>query len=48
MVIHLRERQQGEIDKLDSALAQLEGKASEDALQPLHSLRAEMKSAIDG
>lgn len=48
MVIHLRERQQSELDKLDNALAQLEGKASAEALEPLHALRAEMKAALDG
>jgi methyl-accepting chemotaxis protein len=47
MVIHLRERQQVEIDKLESALSHLEGKAEEDAMQPLRSLHADMKSALD-
>jgi nitrogen fixation/metabolism regulation signal transduction histidine kinase len=47
MVINLRERQQGEIDKLESALKHLEGKASDEAMQPLHSLHVEMKDALD-
>ncbi len=47
MVINLRERQQGEIDKLESAMKHLDGKAEEDAMQPLRSLHADMKSALD-
>jgi nitrogen fixation/metabolism regulation signal transduction histidine kinase len=47
MVIHLRERQQGEIDKLEAALKHLDGKASDEAMQPLRSLHADMKGALD-
>jgi nitrogen fixation/metabolism regulation signal transduction histidine kinase len=47
MVIHLRERQQGEIDKLEAALTHLDGKASDEAMQPLRSLHADMKAALD-
>src|SRR5688572_15710345 len=47
MVIHLRERQQGEIDKLEAALKHLDGKASDEAMQPLRSLHAEMKDALE-
>jgi nitrogen fixation/metabolism regulation signal transduction histidine kinase len=47
MVIHLRERQQVEIDKLEAALKHLDGKASEEAMQPLRSLHADMKGALE-
>lgn len=47
MVRNLRERQEAEIEMLDSAIAQLEGKAEEDALKPLHDLRKEMQDALE-
>ena len=47
MVRSLRERQESEIAMLDSAIQQLEGKASEEALKPLHELRQEMQDALE-
>lgn len=47
MVRNLRQRQEEEIAKLDSAIAKLEGKASDEELEPLRVLRKEMKAALD-
>ena len=47
MVKNLRARQEAEIEKLDKAIAELDGKASADALKPLHDLRREMQQALD-
>jgi len=45
MVINLRSRQQGEIDKLDQAIKTLEPKAEPGELDPLYQLRQEMIDA---
>jgi nitrogen fixation/metabolism regulation signal transduction histidine kinase len=47
MVRNLRARQAEEIAKLDSAIAQLEGKAESGAMLPLNELRKEMQAALD-
>lgn len=47
MVRSLRARQQSEIEMLDRAIAELEGKAEPSALEPLHALRKEMQDALD-
>jgi nitrate/nitrite-specific signal transduction histidine kinase len=47
MVINLRSRQQGEIDKLEQAIASLEPKAEPGELEPLYQLRQEMKDALN-
>lgn len=47
MVASLRKRQEHEIDLLDKAISQLEGRADAGALEPLHALRADMKAALD-
>jgi nitrogen fixation/metabolism regulation signal transduction histidine kinase len=47
MVKSLRERQEVEIAKLDSAIEKLEGKADKSELEPLYQLRREMKAALD-
>ena len=47
MVINLRSRQQGEIDKLEQAIASLEPKAEPGELEPLYELRTEMKDALN-
>jgi hypothetical protein len=47
MVINLRSRQQGEIDKLEQAIATLEPKAEPGELEPLYQLRQEMKDALN-
>lgn len=47
MVINLRSRQQGEIDKLERALATLEPKAEPGELDSLYQLRQEMKDALN-
>jgi hypothetical protein len=43
----LRSRQQGEIDKLEKAIATLEPKAEPGELDPLYQLRQEMKDALN-
>lgn len=47
MVIALRERQEGEIAKLDQAIAALAPRAEPGELEPLNALKREMQSAID-
>jgi methyl-accepting chemotaxis protein len=47
MVKNLRARQQGEIDKLEKAIATLEPKAEPGELDPLYQLRQEMKDALN-
>jgi hypothetical protein len=47
MVIALRERQEAEITKLDGAIASLGNKADPTELEPLHSLRRDMKGALE-
>lgn len=47
MVINLRARQQGEIDKLDQAIKTLEPKAEPGELDPLYQLRQEMIDALN-
>jgi len=47
MVINLRSRQQGEIDKLDQAIKTLEPKAEPGELDPLYQLRQEMIDALN-
>ncbi len=47
MVINLRSRQQGEIDKLDSAIKILEPKAEPGELDNLYQLRKEMIDALN-
>ncbi len=47
MVVSLRERQQGEIELLEACIAKLEDQASDADLQPLRSLLAEMKGALE-
>src|ERR1041384_3384685 len=47
MVINLRSRQQGEIDKLEQAIKTLEPKAEPGELDPLYQLRQEMKDALN-
>lgn len=47
MVKSLRARQEAEIEMLDRAIADLDGKASDEALKPLHDLRREMQQALD-
>jgi len=47
MVINLRSRQQGEIDKLEKAIGTLEPKAEPGELEPLYELRQEMKDALN-
>ena len=47
MVINLRSRQQGEIDKLEKALATLEPKAEPGELDPLYQLRQEIQDALN-
>ncbi|HKY36869.1 MAG TPA: HAMP domain-containing protein [Polyangiaceae bacterium] len=47
MVINLRSRQQGEIDKLDQAIKTLEPKAEPGELDPLYQLRQEMTDALN-
>lgn len=47
MVINLRARQQGEIDKLDQAIASLEPKAEPGELEPLYQLRQAMKDGLN-
>lgn len=47
MVVNLRARQQGEIDKLEKAIASLEPKAEPGELEPLYQLRQEMHDALN-
>jgi methyl-accepting chemotaxis protein len=47
MVVNLRSRQQGEIDKLDKAIVALEPKAEPGELEPLYQLRQEMRDALN-
>ena len=47
MVINLRSRQQGEIDKLDQAIKTLEPKAEPGELDPLYALRKQMIDALN-
>lgn len=47
MVVALRTHQEEEIKKLDKAIALLEGKADDGAIEPLRSLRADMQAALD-
>ena len=47
MVINLRSRQQGEIDKLDQAIKTLEPKAEPGELDPLYQLRQEIIDALN-
>lgn len=47
MVINLRSRQQGEIDKLEKAIKSLEPKAEPGELDPLYELRQQMKDALN-
>jgi hypothetical protein len=47
MVVNLRARQQGEIDKLDQAIKTLEPKAEPGELDPLYQLRQEMIDALN-
>src|SRR6478752_4559605 len=47
MVVNLRARQQGEIDKLDRAITSLEPKAEPGELEPLYQLRQEMRDALN-
>ena len=47
MVLNLRSRQQEEIDKLEAAITTLEPKAEQGELEPLYSLRKQMKAALD-
>lgn len=47
MVRNLRARQEEEIEKLDAAIKNVEGKADEKELEPLYQLRKEMKAALD-
>lgn len=47
MVVNLRSRQQSEIDKLEQAIASLEPKAEPGELEPLYSLRQQMKDALN-
>jgi hypothetical protein len=47
MVINLRSRQQGEIDKLELAIKTLEPKAEPGELDPLYQLRQEMTDALN-
>src|SRR5262245_43725113 len=47
MVVNLRSRQQGEIDKLDKAILTLEPKAEPGELEPLYQLRQEMRDALN-
>ncbi len=47
MVVNLRARQQGEIDKLDQAIASLEPKAEPGELEPLYQLRQAMRDALN-
>jgi len=47
MVLNLRSRQQGEIDKLDKAIQSLEPKAEPGELDPLYELRQQMKDGLN-
>ncbi len=47
MVVNLRSRQQGEIDKLEQAISFLEPKAEPGELEPLYSLRQQMKDSLN-
>jgi len=47
MVINLRSRQQGEIDRLEQAIQALEPKAEPGELDSLHQLRQQMKDALN-
>jgi nitrogen fixation/metabolism regulation signal transduction histidine kinase len=47
MVVNLRDRQQKEIDRLESALATLETKVAPNELQAMHELLRDMKAALD-
>jgi nitrogen fixation/metabolism regulation signal transduction histidine kinase len=47
MVLNLRARQQGEIDKLERAIKTLEPKAEPGELDPLYELRKEMVDALN-
>jgi hypothetical protein len=47
MVRNLRQRQEGEIEKLERAIATMEPKAEPGELEPLYQLRKEMKAALD-
>jgi nitrogen fixation/metabolism regulation signal transduction histidine kinase len=47
MVRSLRACQEAEIAMLDSAIEQLQGKAEEDAMKPLHELRKELQDALE-
>lgn len=47
MVVNLRRRQTEEIEKLDWAIARVEGKATDDDLAPLRQLRRDMQAALD-
>lgn len=47
MVRSLRARQENEIAMLESAIAQLEGKADASALKPLQDLKREMQDSLD-
>jgi hypothetical protein len=47
MVLNLRSRQQGEIDKLEQAIASLEAKAEPGELEPLYALRQQMKDSLN-
>jgi hypothetical protein len=46
-VQNLRDRQEAEIVKLDAAIAALKERASPEALEPLHQLRAEMQAELE-
>jgi methyl-accepting chemotaxis protein len=47
MVVNLRARQQGEIDRLDEAIRTLEPKAEPGELEPLYQLRQQMSDALN-
>ena len=47
MVRNLRQRQEEEIEKLERAIATMEPKAEPGELEPLYTLRKEMKAALD-
>ena len=47
MVRNLRSRQESEIAMLETAIAQLEGKADASALKPLYELKQEMQEALN-
>lgn len=47
MVVALRAHQAEEIQKLDKAIAAIEGKTEDRALEPLRTLRADMQASLD-